>query len=944
MLPNSMFPAQPCPQQAQMAASKNNGGTGGSSFLFNSAEFWPTALANNHTNHNLIIPLQPQQPNNSNNNNPSNNSSSSSNNSPNHCQQQTQQQRLPDKIWQQQQQQQQQVITIALQYGPLKELVIVERTADASAFDLFRQKARQMVEKQLQFESAISPNGGNSPSAPTQIAVGEVQLFLHDYKSFNMLTCLTSLAQLDNGSVVEIIRIDRSEKPIKPHSLLVNTYVTPTFCDYCGEMLIGLVKQGLQCQLCKCNFHKKCAFAPRNNCAKSDAVPTTFLAGAGQFPVSTAFEANAEHRQQQQSHAYFQLPHSLLVHNYKTPTVCKICDKLLMGVFKQGLRCRDCKVNVHKKCAFLLPSNCQINVENAIMMSGDQLSMGGGDQSPSLAAFQQDAVVDCKRHSQQQPMDVGNTSVDEMIPLARLPGSASSRSVRHAATGQPLCEGWLIHFLMQEKERRRLRHYWVLANGVISLHNEYNDGVNPSRVFRHIQLAEIVALIPYEGPSMDPKFSRHAFEIRTASGLTFCVGENLEAFGTHTANTTAPPPTPLSVTKSRYFGGAGATPSWQQWFQALQQSLQPPPLRTDPTNAEPALQFSQIYQVHREKVLGSGQFGTVYSGVHRQSGREVAVKVIAKDRFSKKSSAVETLKSEVAILQAVDHQGIIKLESMFETKDKIFVVMEKMDGDMLEMILSQATGRLNERSTKFLIMQILSALHYLHYRGIAHCDLKPENVLLSDFHSNFPQTKLCDFGYARFIGETQFRKTIVGTPAYLAPEVLKKKGYNKSLDMWSVGVIIYVTLSGTFPFNENEEIAEQIQNAEFMFPSAPWKNISADAVDLIQRLLRVQIEERLTIDECIGHRWLKDAQTYWDLICLEKRLGHRYLTSEAEDLIWAPQLSAMGLLQTTNAGGGAAESQQCPVEQRKSSTTTKMETDQQQLQQDGSIVDLLLSV
>jgi protein kinase D len=146
-------------------------------------------------------------------------------------------------------------------------------------------------------------------------------------------------------------------------------------------------------------------------------------------------------------------------------------------------------------------------------------------------------------------------------------------------------------------------------------------------------------------------------------------------------------------------------------------------------------------------------------------------------RISKKSnSGVETLKSEVAILQNIDHCGIIKLESMFETKDKIFVVMEKMNGDMLEMILSQATGKLDERATKFLILQILSALRYLHSRGIAHCDLKPENVLLSDLGNKFPQTKLCDFGYARFIGDAQFRKTIVGTPAYLAPEVLQKKG------------------------------------------------------------------------------------------------------------------------------------------------------------------------
>lgn len=115
-----------------------------------------------------------------------------------------------------------------------------------------------------------------------------------------------------------------------------------------------------------------------------------------------------------------------------------------------------------------------------------------------------------------------------------------------------------------------------------------------------------------------------------------------------------------------------------------------------------------------------------------------------------------------------------------------------------------------------------------------------ENVLLSDLNSNLPQTKICDFGYARFIGDAQFRNTIVGTPAYLAPEVIKRKGYNKSIDMWSVGVIIYVTLSGTFPFNDDEEIGDQIKNANFMFPPSPWAQVSSEAIDLIRRLLRVQ--------------------------------------------------------------------------------------------------------
>ena len=108
------------------------------------------------------------------------------------------------------------------------------------------------------------------------------------------------------------------------------------------------------------------------------------------------------------------------------------------------------------------------------------------------------------------------------------------------------------------------------------------------------------------------------------------------------------------------------------------------------------------------------------------------------------------------------------------------------------------------------------------------------------------QVKLCDFGFARVIGEKGFRKSIVGTPAYLAPEVLRNKGYNRSLDMWSTGVIIYVSLSGTFPFNEDEDIHEQIQNASFMYPPHPWKEISSEAIDMINNLLQVRKKETVS--------------------------------------------------------------------------------------------------
>lgn len=149
-----------------------------------------------------------------------------------------------------------------------------------------------------------------------------------------------------------------------------------------------------------------------------------------------------------------------------------------------------------------------------------------------------------------------------------------------------------------------------------------------------------------------------------------------------------------------------------------------------------------------------------------------------------------------------------------------------------------------------------------------------------------PQVKLCDFGFARIIGEKSFRRSVVGTPAYLAPEVLLNQGYNRSLDMWSVGVIMYVSLSGTFPFNEDEDINDQIQNAAFMYPACPWSRISAGAIDLINNLLQVKMRKRYSVDKSLSHPWLQEYQTWLDLRELEGKMGERYITHESDDARW----------------------------------------------------------
>ncbi|KJE91895.1 CAMK/PKD protein kinase [Capsaspora owczarzaki ATCC 30864] len=290
------------------------------------------------------------------------------------------------------------------------------------------------------------------------------------------------------------------------------------------------------------------------------------------------------------------------------------------------------------------------------------------------------------------------------------------------------------------------------------------------------------------------------------------------------------------------------------------------------------------FDVRRDQILGSGQFGVVVRATDKKSTQVFAVKIINRkkitgDRADQSKSKVNSFKNEVHILQSVRHPGIIALESIYESPDKIFLVMEMVEGgDMLDRILNHPNGKLPERETKFLVYQILVALKYLHTLNIAHRDLKPENVLLMTKHS-FPQTKLCDFGFAKIVGENSFMMSIVGTPAYVAPEVLEDDdtGYQRSVDLWSVGVILYVSLSGTFPFNEDEELRDQIQNAQFMFPVPVWGHISPHAVNLIQSLLTVDPATRCTVDEALRHAWLQDNTLVGDIRDLQTRLGERYL-------------------------------------------------------------------
>ncbi|XP_031344042.1 serine/threonine-protein kinase D3 isoform X2 [Photinus pyralis] len=738
-------------------------------------------------------------------------------------------------------------------------------------------------------------------------------LFKHEYNSSNILEVINSASDVTDETIVEIILSGKCNANVpditivRPHALSVHSYKTPTFCDFCGEMLFGLVRQGLKCEGCGQNYHKRCVVKVPNNCSY------TLLGQGGpedkqrrfsstlQLPCSPSGSSNSSLTSGNSSHtkcpslggrpiwvekeiaSRVRIPHTFVLHSYTRPTVCQYCRKLLKGLFKQGMQCKDCSYNAHKKCIENIPKDCTGDIpkdykgnyeftENAVgcedkhynfRISEDDSETEGESQTRSNGAATYIDVMPVRDDDNDSNPSSNSSSPSANIPLQRI-----VQSVKHTKrkSTKSLKEGWLVHFTSRDKAVRH--HYWRLDTKSITLFN--ND--QTTKYYKEIPLAHILAIDTARLKNGDVM---HCFEIRTLN-VDYFVGQD-QSYGLE-ENASVP------VSPAESGIGAHVACSWET---TIRQALMPVTANIRSQEiGEPEDQITdmnQVYQIFPDEVLGSGQFGIVYGGIHRRSSRPVAIKVIDKLRFPTKQEA--QLKNEVAILQNFSHPGVVNLERMFETPERIFVVMEKLKGDMLEMILSHDKGRLDERVTKFLISQILIALKHLHSKNIVHCDLKPENVLLSS-DAEFPQVKLCDFGFARIIGEKSFRRSVVGTPAYLAPEVLRNKGYNRSLDMWSVGVIIYVSLSGTFPFNEDEDINDQIQNAAFMYPSNPWKEVSSDAIDLINNLLQVKQRKRYTVDKSLQHIWLQDYQTWRDLRSLETQIGVRYITHESDDSRW----------------------------------------------------------
>jgi len=262
-----------------------------------------------------------------------------------------------------------------------------------------------------------------------------------------------------------------------------------------------------------------------------------------------------------------------------------------------------------------------------------------------------------------------------------------------------------------------------------------------------------------------------------------------------------------------------------------------------------------IYDV-KEK-LGNGKFGLVKLGINKHTKEKVAIKIMNKKKMD--SSDIELMRTEIEILKICQHPNIIRLYDIFENIDYIYIIMEYCPGGDLFSYLEQRKFKISEERAAIIMNKICEAVFYFQsYFGVIHRDLKPENVLLTS-SSDDSDIRILDFGLSKISTPNEKCTEPYGTLTYCAPEIILDEPYNKEVDMWSIGVMTYLMISGRLPFNGEDEnkIAREIAFNEPDFNAECWKKVSKECISFIKQLLEKNAKKRMVIGDALKHPWFK---------------------------------------------------------------------------------------
>uniref|UniRef100_A0A8C7GNH1 Protein kinase C n=1 Tax=Oncorhynchus kisutch TaxID=8019 RepID=A0A8C7GNH1_ONCKI len=513
--------------------------------------------------------------------------------------------------------------------------------------------------------------------------------------------------------------VRRRVHQVNGHKFMATYLRQPTYCSHCRDFIWGVIgKQGYQCQVCTCVVHKRCHELIITKCAgmkkdKEDTTPEEV--GSQRFSVN--------------------MPHKFGIHNFKVLTFCDHCGSLLWGLLRQGLQCKVCKVNVHRRCESNVAPNCGVDARGIAKVLSD---LGVTPDKISSSAQRRKKLAYCGKDASIQP-----------LPCTPQTEEDRSKSAPTSPCDQDLKE-----------------------------------------------LENIRKALSFEQRGQEHKSASSSSSSRVGVGSE--VGDARENGE-------------LKI------------------IQTKRMTLQ---------------DFLFI------KVLGKGSFGKVMLAELKGTDEVYAVKVLKKDVILQDDDVDCTLTEKRILALARKHPYLTQLFCCFQTKDRLFFVMEYVNGGDL-MFQIQRSRKFDEARSRFYAAEVTSALMFLHQHGVIYRDLKLDNILL-DAHGH---CKLADFGMCKegiLNGVTT--TTFCGTPDYIAPEILQELEYGPSVDWWALGVLMYEMMAGQPPFEADNEddLFESILHDDVLYPV--W--LSKEAVSILKAFMTKSPNKRLG---CVITQGLEEA-------------------------------------------------------------------------------------